>query len=46
MKSTSGGIFSIGSVVVSWYNMKHRSIALTSAEAEYMVSIPTTCEAI
>ena len=32
-KSTSGGIFSIGSIVVSWYNRKHRSMALSSAEA-------------
>eukprot|EP00253_Pinus_taeda_P033302 PITA_33302 len=37
-KSTSGGIFSIGSTVVSWYNRKQRSVELSSVEAEYMES--------
>ena len=27
-KSTSGGVFSIGSTTVSWYNMKQISVAL------------------
>jgi hypothetical protein len=31
-KRTSGGIFSIGSTVVSWYRRKQRSVALSSAE--------------
>eukprot|EP00253_Pinus_taeda_P020380 PITA_20380 len=29
-KSTSGGIFSIGSITVSWYSRKQRSVALSS----------------
>eukprot|EP00253_Pinus_taeda_P015612 PITA_15612 len=33
-KSTSGGIFSIGSTIVSWYSRKQRSVALSSTEAE------------
>ena len=33
-KRTSRGIFSIGSIVVSWYNMKQISVALSSAEVE------------
>ena len=37
-KSTSSGIFSIGSVVVSWYNRKHRSVALSLAEPKNMDS--------
>eukprot|EP00253_Pinus_taeda_P002500 PITA_02500 len=37
-KSTSGGIFNLGSAAVSWYNRKQRSIALSSVEAEYMVA--------
>ena len=37
-KSTSGGIFSIGSTIFSWYNRKRRSMALSSAEAEYMAA--------
>jgi hypothetical protein len=45
-KSTSGGIFSIGSTVVSWYNRKQRSLALGSTEAEYMATIQDACEAI
>ena len=38
-KSTSGGIFSIGSIVVSWYNRKQQFVALYSAEAEYMQQV-------
>ena len=45
-KSTSGGIFSIRSTTISWYNRKHRSVALSSAEAEYMEVIQVACEAI
>ena len=45
-KITSGGTFSIGSVAVSWYNKKQRSIVLSSAEAEYMVASQETYEAI
>ena len=45
-KSTSGGIFSIGSTTVSWYGRKQRSMALSSAEAEYVAASLATCEAI
>ena len=45
-KSTSGGIFSIGSTTVSWYSRKQRSRALSLVEAEYMVAILAACEAI
>ena len=45
-KSTSGGNFSIGSTSVSWYNKKQRSLALSSAEAEYMEISQAACEAI
>ena len=45
-KSTSGGIFSIGSMTVSWYSRKQRIVALSSAEAEYMATILAACEAI
>ena len=45
-KSTSGGIFSIGSMTISCYNRKQRSVALSSAEAKYMVVIQVGCEAI
>eukprot|EP00253_Pinus_taeda_P033491 PITA_33491 len=45
-QSTFGGIFNLGSTSVSWYSRKHRSIALSSAEAEYMVASQAACEAI
>eukprot|EP00253_Pinus_taeda_P022891 PITA_22891 len=46
IKSTFGGIFSIKSTVVSWYNRKQRSMALNLAEAEYMATNLAACEAI
>jgi hypothetical protein len=46
IKSTSGGIFSIVSTTVSWYSKKQISMELISAEAEYMVVIQATYEAI
>jgi hypothetical protein len=45
-KSTSGGIFSIGSTTISWYNKKKIFVALSSVEAEYMAAIQAACEAI
>ena len=35
-KSTSGFCFGLGSVVVSWFNRKQKSVALSSVEVEYM----------
>ena len=45
-KSTSGGIFSIDSTIVSWYSRKQRFMALSLAEAEYMAASLAACEAI
>ena len=45
-KSTSGGIFSIESTVIFWYSRKQRSVALNSAESEYMAASQAACEAI
>eukprot|EP00253_Pinus_taeda_P032204 PITA_32204 len=45
-KSTSGGIFDLGLVAVSWYSRKQRSVALISTEAEYMAASQEACEAI
>eukprot|EP00253_Pinus_taeda_P029330 PITA_29330 len=46
IKITTGGIFSIKSIAVSWYSKKQRSVALNSAEAEYMAASLAACEAI
>jgi hypothetical protein len=45
-KSTSGCCFSLGSGVVSWFSRKQKSVALSSAEAEYMAASLAACEAI
>ena len=45
-KSTSGGIFGMRSMAVSWYNRKQISVALSSVEAEYMAASWAACEAI
>jgi hypothetical protein len=45
-KSTSGCCFSLGSTVVSWFSRKQKSVALSSAEAEYMAASQASCEAI
>jgi len=35
-KSTSGTCHFIGSALVSWHSKKHNSVALSTAEAEYI----------
>eukprot|EP00253_Pinus_taeda_P034065 PITA_34065 len=45
-KSTSRGIFNLGSTAVSWYIRKQRSVALSSIEAEYMAASQAACEKI
>eukprot|EP00253_Pinus_taeda_P035327 PITA_35327 len=45
-KSTSRGILKLGSVAVSWYSRKQRSVALNAAEVEYMFASQVACEAI
>ena len=42
-KSTSGCCFSIGSEIVFWFSKKQKSIALSSAEAEYMAANMDAC---
>ena len=37
-KSTSGGAFFMGSIIVSWFNQKQSSIALSTAEVEYVAT--------
>eukprot|EP00253_Pinus_taeda_P025335 PITA_25335 len=45
-KSTSGGIFNLGSAAVSSYNRNQRSVALSSTKTEYMDASQAACEAI
>jgi hypothetical protein len=45
-KSTSRCCFGLGSAIVSWFNRKQRSVALSSVEAEYMAASQANCEAI
>ena len=45
-KSTSGGIFSIGSTTFYWYIRKQRSVALSSTKEKYMAANKAACEAI
>jgi len=37
-KSTSGGSFFMGSILVSWFSKKQSLIALSTAEAEYVAA--------
>jgi hypothetical protein len=45
-KSTSGCCFSLGSAMISWQSRKQSSIALSTAEAEYIVACSASCESI
>ena len=45
-KSTSGGCFSLGSGMISWLSRKQSSVALSTAEAEYISACSASCEAV
>jgi hypothetical protein len=45
-KSTSRCCFSLGSAMTSWQSRKQSSIALSTAEAEYIAACSASCEAI
>jgi hypothetical protein len=45
-KNTSRCYFNLGSRVVSWFNRKQKSVALSSADTEYMAASLAGCEAI
>ena len=45
-KRTSGCCFSLGSTMTSWQSRKQSSIALSTAEAEYIAACSASCEAI
>ena len=45
-RSTSGYIFQIGGTAISWYSRKQSSVALSTAEAEYMALSSASQEAV
>jgi hypothetical protein len=45
-KNTSECCFSLGSTMISWQSRKQSSIALSTAEAEYIAACSASCEAI
>uniref|UniRef100_A0A803L0D4 Reverse transcriptase Ty1/copia-type domain-containing protein n=1 Tax=Chenopodium quinoa TaxID=63459 RepID=A0A803L0D4_CHEQI len=45
-RSTSGYVFQLGSKSVSWSSRKQATVALSSAEAEYISATSAACEAV
>ena len=45
-KSTLGGCYFLGSSMISWFSTKQFSLSLSTAEAEYIATCSTCCEAI
>ena len=45
-KITSCGCYSLGSAMISWFSIKQSSVALSTAEAEYIAVCSASCEAI
>jgi len=45
-KSTSGCCFFLGSLSISWMSMKHKSVALSTVEVEYIVASMVCCEVV
>eukprot|EP00253_Pinus_taeda_P028143 PITA_28143 len=43
-KSTSGCCFSLGSASISWMSRKQKSVALSTAKAEYIATSMASCE--
>ena len=45
-KSTSGCCFTLGSASISWMSRKQKSVALSTAEAEYIAASMACCEVV
>jgi hypothetical protein len=45
-KSTSGGIFFLGTSPISWQSMKQRIVAISSCEAEYVAATTAACQGL
>ena len=45
-KSTSGGCYSLGSAMISWFSRKQSSVALNTTETEYIAACSSSCDTI
>ena len=45
-KSTSSGCYCLGSTMISWFIKKQYSVALSTAEVEYIIAFSISCETI
>ena len=45
-KSTSGSVFFLGENLITWSSQKHKIVALSSYEAEYIAINATGCQAV
>ena len=45
-KSTSGGCYSLGSTMISWFSRKQSSVSLSTAEEKYIAAWSASCGAI
>ena len=45
-KSTSGYLFCLGTKPISWSSKKQKTVALSSAEAEYIAATDAACESV
>ena len=45
-KSTSGCCFSLGSTLISWMSKKQKSVALSTAKANYIATSMASCEVV
>ena len=46
MRSTSGAVYFLGRSLVTWSSQKHKIVALSSCEAEYVTAAAATCQGI
>ena len=45
-KSSSSYLFCLGTKLISWFSKKQKTVALSSAEAEYIATTNAACEAV
>lgn len=45
-KSTTGGIYFLAQSPIIWQSQKHKVVALSSCEAEYVAATSTTCQGV